>query len=256
MGLRLVSCDGMLIRRAQQSLLRCFACSQLRRSRCRSTNVVLKRPLRLVRDLEKLFCPACGNSTLKRCVLVATLFAPHAAPLAACRWRSTATAALHAFISVASRSRRAARGCVRGASLPRRLIDVGGRATCSLRCRCRAAAATIRATSCCPSRTSCARRVRGGAGRARRESCRALTATQQSTSTSRKPLIRPTPSLAPSTRLVRRSSVCSVARRERTFAQARTKAFRLALANAIQTLRARRSARRTPRDNDTFKRRE
>jgi RNA-binding protein NOB1 len=51
MGIRVVAPNGMMIARAQQWILRCFACGLL------------------VTDADKLFCPACGNHTLKRVAL-------------------------------------------------------------------------------------------------------------------------------------------------------------------------------------------
>lgn len=48
MGIRVVAPNGLLINRAQQWILRCFACGLL------------------VTDSDKLFCPSCGNHTLKR----------------------------------------------------------------------------------------------------------------------------------------------------------------------------------------------
>jgi RNA-binding protein NOB1 len=51
MGIKVVAPNGMMIARAQQWILRCFACGLL------------------VTDGEKMFCPACGNHTLKRVAL-------------------------------------------------------------------------------------------------------------------------------------------------------------------------------------------
>ncbi len=48
MGLRVLSPDGRRITRAKQWALRCFSC------------------FKITRDMGKLFCPQCGNNTLKR----------------------------------------------------------------------------------------------------------------------------------------------------------------------------------------------
>jgi RNA-binding protein NOB1 len=48
MGLRVLSLDGRRITRVKQWGLRCFTCTKI------------------TRNMEKLFCPACGNNTLKR----------------------------------------------------------------------------------------------------------------------------------------------------------------------------------------------
>ncbi|XP_059160729.1 RNA-binding protein NOB1-like [Physella acuta] len=48
MGLNVLSVDGMLITRAKSYVLRCFGC------------------MRITKDTSKLFCPHCGNKTLKR----------------------------------------------------------------------------------------------------------------------------------------------------------------------------------------------
>ncbi|XP_046550595.1 RNA-binding protein NOB1-like [Haliotis rubra] len=48
MGLNVVSVDGMLIKKAKSYVLRCFAC------------------FKVTSKMEKLFCPHCGNHTLKR----------------------------------------------------------------------------------------------------------------------------------------------------------------------------------------------
>jgi len=48
MGLNLISVDGMTIKRMKTYLLQCFACNTL------------------VKDPTKVFCPSCGNNTLKK----------------------------------------------------------------------------------------------------------------------------------------------------------------------------------------------
>lgn len=48
MGLRVLTPDGQRITRVKQWALRCFSC------------------FKITRDMEKLFCPQCGNYTLKR----------------------------------------------------------------------------------------------------------------------------------------------------------------------------------------------
>nr|CCA19989.1 RNAbinding protein NOB1 putative [Albugo laibachii Nc14]CCA23297.1 RNAbinding protein NOB1 putative [Albugo laibachii Nc14] len=48
MGLKLISTDGMLIRRVKQWIFRCFAC------------------FATTFEMERLFCPKCGNNTLER----------------------------------------------------------------------------------------------------------------------------------------------------------------------------------------------
>ncbi|CAL1535676.1 unnamed protein product [Lymnaea stagnalis] len=48
MGLNILSVDGMLITKAKSYVLRCFGC------------------MRITKDTSKLFCPHCGNRTLKR----------------------------------------------------------------------------------------------------------------------------------------------------------------------------------------------
>ncbi|GFN75130.1 RNA-binding protein nob1 [Plakobranchus ocellatus] len=48
MGLNVLSVDGMLIKRAKSYVLRCFGC------------------MRITKDTSKIFCPHCGNKTLKR----------------------------------------------------------------------------------------------------------------------------------------------------------------------------------------------
>ncbi|KAH9515684.1 Nin1 binding protein [Bulinus truncatus] len=48
MGLNILSVDGMLIKKAKSYVLRCFGC------------------LRITKDTSKVFCPHCGNKTLKR----------------------------------------------------------------------------------------------------------------------------------------------------------------------------------------------
>jgi len=48
MGMRVVSVDGMLIRKARQYVLRCLSC------------------FKVCLDMEKSFCPCCGNHTLGR----------------------------------------------------------------------------------------------------------------------------------------------------------------------------------------------
>jgi RNA-binding protein NOB1 len=48
MGLNLISPDGKTIRRVQQWVLRCFAC------------------FKICKDVTRLFCPMCGNHTLRR----------------------------------------------------------------------------------------------------------------------------------------------------------------------------------------------
>ncbi|ESO82889.1 hypothetical protein LOTGIDRAFT_211535 [Lottia gigantea] len=48
MGLNVVSVDGMLIKKAKNYVLRCFAC------------------MKITKNLNKQFCPLCGNKTLKR----------------------------------------------------------------------------------------------------------------------------------------------------------------------------------------------
>ncbi|CCI45078.1 unnamed protein product [Albugo candida] len=47
-GLKLISTDGMLIRRVKQWIFRCFAC------------------FATTFEMERLFCPKCGNNTLER----------------------------------------------------------------------------------------------------------------------------------------------------------------------------------------------
>ncbi|XP_067651419.1 RNA-binding protein NOB1-like [Haliotis asinina] len=48
MGLNVISVEGMLIKKAKSYVLRCFAC------------------FKITSKMEKLFCPHCGNHTLKR----------------------------------------------------------------------------------------------------------------------------------------------------------------------------------------------
>ncbi|XP_076470243.1 RNA-binding protein NOB1-like isoform X2 [Babylonia areolata] len=48
MGLNVVSVDGMLIKQARSYVLRCFAC------------------MKITYNMMKVFCPNCGNKTLKR----------------------------------------------------------------------------------------------------------------------------------------------------------------------------------------------
>ncbi|BFZ13557.1 hypothetical protein BsWGS_16596 [Bradybaena similaris] len=48
MGLRVLSVDGLLIKRAKSYVLRCHGC------------------MRITKDTSKMFCPHCGNKTLKR----------------------------------------------------------------------------------------------------------------------------------------------------------------------------------------------
>ncbi|KAK6982153.1 Nin1 binding protein [Biomphalaria glabrata] len=48
MGLNILSVDGMLIKKAKSYVLRCFGC------------------LRITKDTSRVFCPHCGNRTLKR----------------------------------------------------------------------------------------------------------------------------------------------------------------------------------------------
>ncbi|KAL3860435.1 hypothetical protein ACJMK2_010559 [Sinanodonta woodiana] len=48
MGLNVISVDGMIIKRAKNFVLRCFAC------------------MKICKDLTKEFCPHCGNKSLQR----------------------------------------------------------------------------------------------------------------------------------------------------------------------------------------------
>eukprot|EP00727_Mastigamoeba_balamuthi_P010524 m51a1_g6094 hypothetical protein (251) ;mRNA; f:44289-45041 len=51
LGVPVISADGMHIRKARQWMLKCFSC------------------LHTTRDPRKLFCPSCGNDTLRRVAL-------------------------------------------------------------------------------------------------------------------------------------------------------------------------------------------
>ncbi|KAI1235652.1 hypothetical protein IHE44_0002537 [Lamprotornis superbus] len=59
MGLHVLAVNGMLIRRARSYILRCHGCF-------RSSEPPLSHPHRTTSDMTKVFCPHCGNKTLKK----------------------------------------------------------------------------------------------------------------------------------------------------------------------------------------------
>ncbi|NWR47976.1 NOB1 protein, partial [Regulus satrapa] len=74
MGLHVLAVNGMLIRRARSYILRCHGCFRCWRcSRAepmghgpRSSEPPLSPPRRTTSDMTKVFCPHCGNKTLKK----------------------------------------------------------------------------------------------------------------------------------------------------------------------------------------------
>lgn len=68
MGLQVLSIDGLLIREVRTFVLRCIACFK-----CALSFTWCSPPLtrfRVTRDMDRLFCPSCGNHSLRKVAYV------------------------------------------------------------------------------------------------------------------------------------------------------------------------------------------